>query len=98
MSVGEDGEGREKAMRDMDILWEMENGQKHFGRLTRSRRQFPFMEVVQTVNQTNLVALRILASLRGLMGNISHSEHLRFHPKSWLRSVMRYDEYTRNVR
>ena len=56
------------------------------------------MEMVQTVNQTNLVASRILASLQGLMGNISHSEHLRFHPKSWLRSVMRYDEYTRNVR
>jgi hypothetical protein len=34
------------------------------------------------VNQTNLVALRILASLQGLMRNISHSERLRFHPKS----------------
>lgn len=94
MSVGEAGEEGEKAMRDMDILWEMENGQKCFaGGL---RRRFPFMEMVQTVNQTNLVALRILASLQGLMGNISHSERLRFHPKSWLRSVIQCDECTQN--
>ena len=46
------------------------------------------MEMVQTVNQTNLVALRILASLRSLTRNISHSEDLGFHPKAWLRSVM----------
>ena len=38
MSDGEDGEGGEKAMRDMDILWEMEGGQNFFGTLTRSRK------------------------------------------------------------
>jgi len=81
MSVGDDGEEGEKAMGDMDVLWEMGNGQKCFGRLARSRRRFPFMEMVQTVNQTNLVALRIFASLQSLMRNISHSGRLRFHPK-----------------
>ena len=80
--VGEDGEGGEKATRDVGVLWEMENGQKCFGRLTRSRRRFPFTEMVQTVNQTNLVALRILASRGGSMRNMSHSERLRLHPKS----------------
>jgi len=81
MSVGDDGERGEKAMGDMDVLWEMENRQKCFGRLTRSRRGFPFMEMVQIANQTNLVAVRILASLQSLMRNISHSERFRFHPK-----------------
>ena len=40
------------------------------------------MEMVQTVNQTNLVVLRILDSLRSLTRNISHSEDLGFHPKA----------------
>ena len=81
MSVGDDGEEGEKATGGMDVLWEVGNGQKCFGRLTRSRRRFPFMEMVQTVNQTNLVALRIFASLQSLMRKISHSGRLRFHPK-----------------
>ena len=42
MSVGEYGEGGEKATRYVDILWEMENGQKCFGETDAFTGAVPF--------------------------------------------------------
>ena len=84
-------------MRGIDILWEMENGQECLSGL-RVPKAFSFCgQLEQTVNQTNLVALRILASLQSPMRNISHSEDFRFHPKHWLRSMTHDDKHTEHA-